>query len=242
MAYLVNVFLGGEEMERKRSELAKLIQSPYESTGTYIIRFREKADEAYPHAENAPRNEVHEQILRDTFLRGLRNDQITKYVITRPHMDTLQQAFTAVTTKSDANERYDRLISVQNTPRTETRVDTPMEIDAVASQSREREHNDTLKQILDAIARINVSQDKSAKQNKQNGGGHVSRHPGSDRKYNDRKYTDPNPRERRPKTCFRCGLLGHIRKECRTNLDPRPAHDKHRNYFHAAKSSHYDEH
>ena len=120
--HLSTQFLNIDESAALKDDLDRVTQSAFEPTQTYIRRFREIADIAYPVTQ---RNIDQERLLVKTFARGLSSDAIaTKLVDGAPQ--SLQVAIKIVAEACSRQDAYWRLGR-------ESRREVPMEIGAAES-------------------------------------------------------------------------------------------------------------
>lgn len=218
--YLTRIFLGGEEIERLRAELNQMVQKPYENSATYIVRFKEAADAAYP----LPRNPVHETILRDTFLRGLSDDHLARHVITRANINTLQAACDAVTQRADATDRYNRVMAARMPIQQQNSA--PRHEEAMEIGQIQKAQSDQIAQLCAAIKHLTDKFDNSAATNANSNSQNQNRpryNPPRQRSHGN-GFTPRNggqipPNQQRnntsgPKQCWHCGRPGHLRRNC----------------------------
>lgn len=234
-AHLTTIFLGGEEQERRRAELNQLTQHAYETVPTYIIRFQEAADHAYPQ----PRNEVHDVMLRDIFLRGLTDEKLCRRVITRPNVNTFQNAVQTVTQMADASDRYTRLMAAKfpkqtmsSNPtfgQTKPRLEEPMEVNHIKQQADLDKICSAIQNLEAKVSAISFQNQPQSNPNRQSqpgnfkpkkqqqitryGGGFTPRHSGTiPNSARGNEITDQIARQ--TKICFYCNKPGHIRRNC----------------------------
>jgi hypothetical protein len=255
--HVINTFLGKEEGARRRGELQKIKQKTYETIATFAIRFQDEAEQAYPE-----RNPIYEQILRDLFLKGLRDDRVARRVIAKAEVQTLQAACDAASACADAEDRYDRLQRPfsHGSGSGATSVEEPMEVDAIrgpmskpAQKKCRRDYQkkdsqpDKLSAIDELSQEVRRMYEESAAVNALRSEIEAlrvsqdsqSRVPTYGKQFAQRvqsnlsKFQSSNVVVGRQEIkCFSCGKFGHIARECRARQNSRQ---------HSARQNQYDD-
>ena len=128
-AHISEAFLTPLENDRLRDEITRIAQQPEETIASYNRRFIELADRAYPRpGVNQPRNEDQNRTLLEQYVRGLRDDHVADRLVTHGHPANHEEA---ITMAQDYARDVFRL-RLARRPR-QTRVEEPMEINAVAA-------------------------------------------------------------------------------------------------------------
>ena len=224
--HVVNTFLGAEEGARRRGELQKLKQKSYETISTFAIRFQDEASQAYP-----DRNAVYEQILRDQFLKGLRDDRVARKVSAKTEVNTLRGACDAACAAADADDRYSRLQRGQSSRDdviSSGNGETPMEIDALRGKNAakaKKVDKSAKDNNLDAIGRLaqevhimrqeNAAVEQLREELAAAVGPRVSQTPVSSCRSSGVGDSKKIVVGRQEIKCFNCGKFGHIQRECR---------------------------
>ncbi len=73
--HIIQAFLGGEEIAKKRDLVQTHKQKVYESNESFILRFRYVATDTYLGYEQ---NDDQQAILKEAFLKGLYSDELKK--------------------------------------------------------------------------------------------------------------------------------------------------------------------
>ena len=187
-AYIVRSYLPIDNIASIRDELDKIRQSPYEAEASYNRRFREVADEAYPPAN---RNEDQNALLVKAYVRGLQSSDIAREVVLRDRPNTLPQAMEQVLQAAAGKEAYNRL----------GRKEVPMEIGALSTSSEKNPIQLAVEQLNTTVAKLEV---QTRQMNKQSNHTKQQRTPTP-------KYDHKRP----PPSCYNCGRIGHIQRDCR---------------------------
>ncbi len=213
-------FLSTHEDDHLRDEVSRTKQTAYETTAAYGRRFREAADLGYP---VAGRNADQQRILKEAYLRGLRDRLLVERLIREGHPAT----FAAAITLTQAYEADEYLVTralegVDLGPRREE----PMEVDLTERQSVavERDESPQLAKLTRQVSGMSSQINKLIASQQQQGQWVENRKGGSQQ--------PPQPRTQRPQgpiqqsrsrlkwdqatgkpICIRCGKVGHIGKD-----------------------------
>ena len=121
-------YLTADECEHLRSELEKIGQTAYETTGSYSRRFVESAGQAYPVGE---RNAVVQRLVLERYIRGLRKSGLVRRLVQEKDPQTVDEAILAVEGFTVQEERLKRMM---DTKTQESAGEEKMEVGEVAQQ------------------------------------------------------------------------------------------------------------
>lgn len=212
-AHVQNSFLSPHEEDQLRDDVQKLKESSYEGTASYSRRFRDAADLGYPPAQ---RNADQHRIMKDAYLRGLKDEKLVERLVKEGRPATFQDAIDLVDQYSADDYQLQRTIDGVGRDYRGSRQEEPMEIGAVtpgpdADTQALRKDVDLIKRQVGGITQqINKLHAVIGAQG-------PSAPP---RKKNNSKYqftSDGLP------ICVKCGQPGHVIRECRAN---RPRREK----------------
>jgi hypothetical protein len=120
-------YLMPDESEYLRSDLEKIKQSAYETTGAYGRRFSEAANMAYAKDD---RNDVVHRVVLERYIKGLRCNALKKRVIQETRPTNIDEALAAVQNFSAQGEQLRCMIADSPSDATDQREE-PMEIGAM---------------------------------------------------------------------------------------------------------------
>jgi hypothetical protein len=204
--HLLQCFVSADHAEIHRGLLAKVQQQPGENILAYNRRFRQAALEAFPGDRNADQNR---ELVR-LYGKGLLQAAAAKKLVTTGWPATLEEAFTRMSDRETAQERYQHL---------GRREEEAMEVAAFSQASlsaptspQQREQQQEKKTEIDALTKkLDQVMTKLAKmehqQQQQPMRYNSSRSGGPPRSGG---YTGQNEGQR----CYRCHTMGHIAKNC----------------------------
>ena len=122
-------YLTPDEDEFLRTELEKIKQTSYETTGAYGRRFAEAANTAYAEGD---RNAVVMAVVLERYIKGLRSHALKKRLIQEAVPATIDAAMAAVENYSAQDERLRRMSSSSSTyDNHRDATDEPMEVGAM---------------------------------------------------------------------------------------------------------------
>ena len=124
-------YLTPDETEYLRSELERIKQTAYETTGAYARRYSEAANMAYCKDD---RNDVVQSVVLERYIKGLRCNALKKRLIEEAKPKTIDEAMAAVQDFTAQAERLKRMVT--NGPDKEDNPnprEEPMEVGAMAA-------------------------------------------------------------------------------------------------------------
>ena len=212
-AHIVQSFLCVDEQGALRDELEKIKQSPFELDTAFGRRFREMADRAFPVAD---RNADQMRILIRSYARGLASTEMAIKLIQDGNPENLEAALVWVARYSEHKDAVSRLgLNV--------RVEEPMEVGSARpiisspSDHPTQEVSALLKKVLNSQERISSKIAKMEAANSPRGFHRPDINYGQFGTEGARKSQLP----RTLPVCYRCGVAGHIQRECPVLQRPR---------------------
>ena len=124
-------YLTADECEYLRSELEKICQTAYETTGCYSRKFVEAAGQAYPIGD---RNTVVQRLVLERYVKGLRKASLVRRLVQEKDPQTLDEAILAVEGFTVQEERLRRMMDTK-TQETNSSGEEKMEVGEVAMAS-----------------------------------------------------------------------------------------------------------
>lgn len=103
-------YLTADEAEHLRSELEKIAQSAYETTGSYSRRFLEAASQAYPPKD---RNTVVQRLVLERYIKGLRKAGLVRRLVQEKDPQTVDDAISAIEEFTVQEERLKRMMDTK---------------------------------------------------------------------------------------------------------------------------------
>ena len=195
-AHLLGAFLGPDEANVLKEEVKSMRQAARDDIPRYNRRFAKAAEHAYP----LPRNAVVEEELADHYMGSLRDGKIKDKVFAQdPRLVNLQAAMQAAVDEWGRQRRRQR---VQRDVR--TREEEPMEVNAVHEEVATGDGQPPIREIVTALASSlrGVQKDLQALQQRQTPGAATAGFL-------------PTTSRREDRSCWNCGLRGHLKATCR---------------------------
>ena len=203
------------DVQYARQQLRRLTQRPGESIQNYYERIMQIASNAFGSTEITDKH-VEPQLI-DFFIDGLRDDGLVKRLL-RKSPKTLADAFKFATNEQQAQRSYDL-----RRGRTEPE---PMEVDVLTSNrnfmsDHRNEQVSAQIQVLDSdLQQLRDDVTRGMEQLQQILlAGQRPRQEVPQNQFNQppvRSQQDYIPRSRQNLQCWRCGIFGHYKSECRT--------------------------
>lgn len=203
--HLLQCFVSADHQEFHRGLLAKVKQQPNENILAYNRRFRQAALEAFPGDRNVDQSR---ELVR-LYGKGLLEPAAARKLVAEGWPATLENAFTRMTDRETAQERYSHL----------GRREEPMELAAYATRQPLEQPKKTdldlvqrkLDQLMTKLAKMELQ--KSSVQP-------TMQYPQTPQTtYSTEQGTPPRmdaqlPHSRPPPRCYNCQKLGHIARRC----------------------------
>ncbi len=132
--HVQTAFLSAHETDRLRDEVLMVKENAYGGTASYGRRFRDAADLGYPVAN---RNADQNRIVKDAYLRGLRDRHIVERLVREGRPNTFVEAMNLVAQyTSDDYVLHQALYSI-GTDHVGARKEEPLEVGAIGGSSEE---------------------------------------------------------------------------------------------------------
>ena len=233
---LKSAYLTPDETEYLRSELERIKQSAYETSGAYARRYSEAANMAYCKDD---RNEVVQNVVLEKYIKGLRCNALKKRLIEEAKPKTIDEAMLAVQDFTAQAERLKRMVTHgSDKEENQNSREEPMEVGAMAAPPTHSPRNSAsnsdalLLQLAESMETMNRQmqgvQKEMAKLKAQTlyAKPHTSSNTTNTTNSNQNATTQPtktiskhaNPLLRwtvdNQFICIECEGIGHIGKEC----------------------------
>jgi hypothetical protein len=196
-------FLSAHEADRLRDEVLKITENTYEGTAAYGRRYRDAADLGYPVAD---RNADQHRIMKDAYLRGLRDRHIVQRLVREGRPDTFLEATLLVAQYSSDDYVLHRALDGIGAEYPGARKEEPMEVGALADPT---EISDTIRKDVDDIKRQVSGMSKQINKLTAVTGAISPPAPPKGKQHFQYKFTP----EGLP-ICVKCNQPGHVIREC----------------------------